>query len=140
MTGFDREFRDALKAVKVVTALNTVTDSTSANSIDPLETTYDRFFPLSLEQMSINPQLTGEGETCPYWKRASQMTTKMQQYQTYPQIRTFAIENHTSPQYVRLRSANRGDSYGAWCVTSSGGVLNRGAVTAGRCAPACDFC
>ena len=90
--------------------------------------------------MSIEPQLAGEGTTWDYWKRASSMTTKMKQYQTYPQIRTFAIENHTSPQYVRLRSASRGYSYLAWCVNSSGGVSNYNANWASRVAPACDFC
>lgn len=90
--------------------------------------------------MSIEPQLAGEGTTWDYWKRASSMTTKMKQYQTYPQIRTFAIENHTSPQSVRLRSAGRGGSCGTWCVYSSGYVNNGSANWAGRCAPACDFC
>ena len=47
---------------------------------------------------------------------------KMQQYKTYPQIRTFAIENHTSPQSVRLRSASRGGSSGTWYVYSGGYV------------------
>lgn len=89
--------------------------------------------------MFIEPQLAGEGEFWDYWKRASQLTTKMKQYQTYPQIRTFAIENHTSPQGVRLRSAYRGDSCGAWYVDSSG-CGSYGAIDAGRCAPACDLC
>ena len=125
---------------KVVTALNTVTDSTSSNSVEPLETTYDKIYLPALEQMSIEPELAGEGSTWDYWKRASNMTTKMKKWQTYPQIRTFAIENHTSPQSVRLRSANRGYSCYAWCVYSSGSVSGNYAVGALRCAPACDFC
>ena len=90
--------------------------------------------------MSIEPELAGEGSTWEYWKRASNMTTKMKKWQTYPQIRTFAIENHTSPQHVRLRSANRGSSYLTWYVYSSGNVYYYYAVGALRCAPACDFC
>lgn len=140
LTGFDADFLEILRPTKVVTALNTVTDSTSSNSVDPLETTYDKIYLPALEQMFIEPQLAGEGSTWDYWKRASNMTTKMKQYQTYPQIRTFAIENHTSPQTVRLRSANRGDSYGTWYVSSSGTVSDSAAIYAGRCAPACDFC
>ena len=141
LTGFDADFLEILRPTKVVTALNTITDSTSSNSVDPLETTYDKIYLPALEQMSIEPQLAGEGTTWDYWKRASNMTTKMKQYQTYPQIRTFAIENHTSPQLVRLRSATRGCSCSTWCVDSSGYVSGgSGAVYADRCAPACDFC
>ena len=104
------------------------------------EVTYDRFFPLSLEEMYIEPQLAGEGEACPYWKHASGLATKMKQYQAYPQIRTFAIENHISPQYVRLRSAFRGNAYIAWYVTASGSVNYASAISAYRCAPACAIC
>lgn len=137
---FNERFNE-IKNRKVVTALNTITDATSSNSVDPLETTYDKIYLPALEQMSIEPQLAGEGTTWDYWKRASSMTTKMKQYQTYPQIRTFAIENHTSPQHVRLRSAFRGNSYGTWYVGSSGYVFSYyDAYWAGRCAPACDFC
>ena len=90
--------------------------------------------------MYIEPQLAGEGEACPYWKHASGLATKMKQYQTYPQIRTFAIENHVSPQYVRLRSALRGSAISAWYVYASGYVGNSGAFYAYRCAPACAIC
>ena len=90
--------------------------------------------------MYIEPQLAGEGEACPYWKHASGLATKMKQYQTYPQIRTFAIENHVSPQTVLLRSASRGDASGTWNVNASGYVNNYAAITAHRCAPACAIC
>ena len=141
MTGFDEDFLEVLRATKVVTALNTITDSTSSNGVEALETTYDKIYLPALEQMFIEPQLAGEGEFWDYWKRASQLTTKMTQYQTYPPIRTFAIENHTSPQYVRLRSAIRGLSYDSWCVYSSDRVYGSYyAINALRCAPACDLC
>lgn len=136
LTGFDEEFLSCIQPIKVTTALNTVTDA----AVGDTEDTYDLFFLPSLEQMYINPQLAGEGEPWDYWKRASGMTSKMQQYGTYPQIRTFAIENHTSPQYVRLRSASRGVSYGTWYVGSSGGVVSNSAINATRCAPACVIC
>lgn len=90
--------------------------------------------------MYIEPQLAGEGEACPYWKHASGLATKMKQYQTYPQIRTFAIENHVSPQNVRLRSALRGNADNTWYVTASGYVNYSAAVSASRCAPACAIC
>ena len=120
----------------MVKALNTVTDKADGET----EVTYDRFFPLSLEEMYIEPQLAGEGEVCPYWKHASGLAAKMKQYQTYPQIRTFAIENHVSPQTVRLRSAFRGIAIYTWYVNASGYVNNSHAIYANRCAPACAIC
>lgn len=136
LKGFEADFLECIQPVKVVTALNTVTDKSDGDT----EVTYDRFFPLSLEEMYIEPQLAGEGEACPYWKHASGLATKMKQYQTYPQIRTFAIENHVSPQYVRLRSASRGYANITWSVSASGGVSGYYAIDAYRCAPACAIC
>lgn len=136
LKGFEADFLECIQPVKVVTALNTVTDKADGET----EVTYDMFFPLSLEEMYIEPQLAGEGEACPYWKHASGLAAKMKQYQTYPQIRTFAIENHVSPQGVRLRSAYRGYAGDTWSVYASGGVYNYYAVGASRCAPACAIC
>lgn len=136
LKGFQADFLECIQPVKVVTALNTVTDKAGGET----EVTYDRFFPLSLEEMYIEPQLAGEGEVCPYWKHASGLAAKMKQYQTYPQIRTFAIENHVSPQHVRLRSASRGGASLTWLVLASGYVSNHYAIGANRCAPACAIC
>lgn len=137
LTGFDEEFTKRLKATKVSTWKNTLTDN---GDTDGIEVTYDKVFLPSLEAMSINPQKAGEDDVWEYWKRASGMAEKMQQYKTYPQIRTFAIENHTSPQGVRLRSAHRGNSHYAWCVNSDGNVYYSTARWAARCAPACWLC
>lgn len=127
-----------MKATKVSTWKNTLTDN---GDTDGIEVTYDKVFLPSLEAMSINPQKAGEDDVWEYWKRASGMAEKMQQYKTYPQIRTFAIENHTSPQTVRLRSASRGGSSLTWYVYSGGTVTSPYyANWAGRCAPACWLC
>ena len=80
MSGFEKEFLDCIQPIKVVTALNTVSDK----AVGETEVTYDTFFLPSLEQMYITPQLAGEGDVWEYWKRASGMSTKMQQWQTYP--------------------------------------------------------
>lgn len=136
MSGFEKEFLDCIQPIKVVTALNTVSDKADGET----EVTYDTFFLPALEQMYINPQLAGEGDVWEYWKRASGMSTKMQQWQTYPQIRTYAIESHTSAQYVRLRSAYRDTACNTWYVGSSGHVSSHTAVNALRCAPVCVIC
>ena len=142
LTGFDEDIRAALRAVKVTTALNTVTDFVTGSGLEsPLEVTYDKIFVPSLEQMYITPQLAGEGEVWEYWRRASGMTTKMSQGKTYPKIRSFAVEDHTKAQTVRLRSAHRGHS-SYTCYVSSDGYVSSGtyAIYAYRCDPACELC
>ena len=116
LCGMPADMLKALKTVKVVTYANTVQDGGEA------DITYDRVFLPSLEQLFINPQIAGEGTVHEYWQRRSGMKTKMQQYQTYPRMISYAVENHTSPQNVRLRSASRGGASGAWYVGSSGNV------------------
>lgn len=116
LCGMPADMLKALKTVKVVTYANTVQDGGEA------DITYDRVFLPSLEQLFINPQIAGEGTVHEYWQRRSGMKTKMQQYQTYPRMISYAVENHTSPQNVRLRSAYRGNANSTWCVYSSGGV------------------
>jgi hypothetical protein len=143
LTGFDDEFRAALTPVKVATALNKVTDAVESDA-DPLEVTYDKFFPLSLEQTNIKPELDGEGEACEYWMRASQMSTKMSLEKTYPQIIAYAIENHTIARDITLRSASIRHSHHTWSVTVKGTISKNLASDAAyivrRCLPACDLC
>ena len=119
LSGWPEELVNALKEVKVVTYPNTVYDDTGGNTPD---ITYDKVFLPSLEQMFINPQKAGEGEYHEYWKRRSGRSTVMAQGSTYPQIITYAVENHASAQSVRLRSAYRGHAANTWNVSSSGYV------------------
>lgn len=129
LCGLPADMIKALKRVKVTTYTNTVQDGGT------VDVTYDRVFLPSLEEMFINPQIAGEGTTHEYWQRRSDMKTKMQQYQTYPRIITYAVENHTSPQYVRLRSALRGYACYAWNVSSTGLVYSFNAWGALRFSP-----
>lgn len=120
LSGWPEELVKVLKEVKVVTYPNTVYDDTGGNTPD---ITYDRVFIPSLEQMYCNPQKAGEGEYHEYWKRRTGRTTPCAQGGTYPELIHYAVENHTSPQHVRLRSAYRGYAYYAWYVNSSGIVV-----------------
>lgn len=129
LCGMPADMLKALKTVKVVTYANTVQDGGEA------DITYDRVFLPSLEQLFINPQIAGEGTVHEYWQRRSGMKTKMQQYQTYPRMISYAVENHTSPQFVRLRSASRGAAISTWCVSSRGGVYGGYAWLANRFSP-----
>lgn len=139
MAGFDEEFLNIIKPVKVRTALNTVTDS----EIGTYEDTYDTFFLASLEQEYIVPQLASvEGEAWEYWKQRLGLAS--------PQVTGNAGTNaahirygynaKSSAQYCRLRSATRGYGNSAWYVNSTGIASNTGAPSAFRCAPACVIC
>lgn len=129
LSGCSADFLSALQIVKVTTFANTVNDGGGE------DTTYDRVFIPSMEQMYCAPQIKGEGTYLEYWKQRSGATAPLAQWGTYPNIITYAVENHTSPQLIRLRSAIRGNANGAWSVNSSGLVINNFASIAYRFAP-----
>ena len=132
LCGFDPEVLAILKPVKIVTYCNTVTKTGIAQVKD---ITYDKVTLISLEQMYANPQISGEGEFHEYYKELNGTDTKFQQWQTYEILKTYAIENNTSSQLVRLRSASRGNACNTWYVFSSGGVSSGSASSAHRFAP-----
>lgn len=129
LCGMDPELLAVLKPVKVVTYCNTVT-ATGQKQVKDI--TYDKVTLISLEQMYIEPQAAGEGEAHEYYKELNGTAKKFQWWQTYEILKTFAVENPTSPQNVRLRSAYRSYACVAWFVNSSGGVNNSGASSAYR--------
>lgn len=130
LSGVPQEIINAMKPVKVATYTNTVQDGGEA------DVTYDKVFLLSLEEIYVSPQIKGEGEYHEYWKQKSGSTTPLQQYGTYPKMITYAVENHVSPQNVRLRSATRGGANNTWYVYASGTVSYSSAIWASRFSPA----
>nr|DAZ04891.1 MAG TPA: hypothetical protein [Caudoviricetes sp.] len=118
LCGMPEEMLNCLKKVKVVTYANNVNDK-GAEDI-----TYDYVTLPSFSQMFINPQTSGEGDVHTYWKRRSGRTTPCEWYINYPNMVEYSIANKTSPQYVRLRSANRGYACFTCYVRSSGSVDN----------------
>lgn len=132
LCGMDPELLAVLQPVKVVTYCNTVT-ATGQKQVKDI--TYDKVTLISLEQMYIEPQAAGEGEAHEYYKELNGTAKKFQWWQTYEILKTFAVENPTSPQYVRLRSASRGNACNAWYVISSGYVSSSYASSAFRPAP-----
>ena len=129
LCGMDPELLAVLKPVKVVTYCNTVT-ATGQKQVKDI--TYDKVTLISLEQMYIEPQAAGEGEAHEYYKELNGTAKKFQWWQTYEILKTFAVENPTSPQNVRLRSANRSTAFSAWFVSSSGYVYYYSASSATR--------
>ncbi len=137
LTGMPTDLLDAIKPTKIVTYPNTVQDDTAGNTPD---VTYDKVFLPALQQIYVNPQKSGEGDAWEYWKRVAGTSTPLAQWGTYPQMITYAVENKTSAQYVRLRSAHRGNANYTWGVHSSGYVYSGNASNANRFSPACVIC
>lgn len=136
LAGFEDDFLNILGTIKVTTALNTVEGLS-----DTSEDTYDKFFLPSLEQIYVKPQLSGvEGDYWEYWKRACALTDPEAQYTTDANRITYALNNKTSAQTVRLRSAYRNYASNTWIVNYTGYVNYNGAIYAYRCAPACVIC
>lgn len=134
LAGFSDDFKAALTRVKVVTYGNTVTDDGSA------VVTYDKIFLPSLQEIYCSPQVSGEGTGYwPYWKERTGAKTPQALWQTYPLRITRDLAQRTVGRGLRLRSAGHGNGYGAFGVTSSGGVNTWAAVYAHRCAPACEI-
>lgn len=134
LAGFSDDFKAALTRTKVVTYGNTVTDDGSA------VVTYDKIFLPSLQEIYCSPQVSGEGTGYwPYWKERTGAKTPQGLWQTYPLRITRDLAQSTVGRDVRLRSADRGYGGYAFDVTSSGHVGYLYAISAIRCAPACEM-
>lgn len=133
LAGFSNDFKNALTRVKVVTYGNKVTGDGSA------VVTYDKIFLPSLEELYLRPDASGEGTYWPYWKERTGAKTPQAKFRTYPLRITRDLAQRTVGRSVRLRSASRGDGDYAFNVTSSGTVGYWYAVSASRCAPACEM-
>lgn len=141
LTGFDGEFLNVIRPVRVRTALNTATDAADGT----YEDTYNKIFLPALEQEFIAAQLAGiEGDAWDYWKQATGRPTPTPYYKNFEdggQPITYAINARTAAQNVRLRSAARGSANSAWIVSTSGNVNDYSyAVSSNRLVPACVIC
>lgn len=114
LCGMPEDMLKSLKKVKVSTFANTV------NNEMVEDITYDYVIIPSMEQVYCQPQNSGEGVAHDYWKRRSGRTTPCQQYQTYHNMISYSVANHTSTQNVRLRSAVRGEADNIWGINPSG--------------------
>lgn len=129
LAGLPVDMRSQLKRVKVVTVKNNPTEGGGT------DITYDRVFLPSLEEMYIAKQQSGEGAYHPYWKMRAGTDSPVPLWTNNDRYKNYALENHTSAQYVRLRSANVGHCYHAWHVHTSGGVYDYGSTGALRALP-----
>jgi hypothetical protein len=92
----------------------------------------------SKEELYYTPQKSGEGTYYPLMKEQLGLDSPLADYTNHATNITYAIENHSSAQYVRLRSANLNNAYTVWSAGTSG-YVNYGnyATYAYRCTPVC---
>ena len=124
LCGMPEEMLHSLKKVKVSTFANIVNDE----GVEDI--TYDYVIIPSIEQVYCQPQISGEGVAHDYWKRRSGRTTPCQEGQTYPNMISYSVANHTSPQTVCFRSASRYHAHNVWIIISTGRVNDYRANTA----------
>lgn len=129
LAGLSVDMRSQLKRVKVVTAKNTPTESRGT------DITYDRVFLPSLEEMYIAKQSDGEGGYHPYWKMRAGTDSPVPWWKDNDRYKSYALENQTSAQHVRLRSAYVGNCIYTWYVYASGYVTNAYSTNALRAVP-----
>jgi len=139
LAGLPEDFVNCMETLTITQALNTVSEPDK--TIGQESYTAKVFLP-RIEQIYAKTQISGvEGEAWDYYKQLAQgagLTGKFDWYPTtYDCLKSYALENHTSAQNVRLASAHRGYSCYTWYVNSSGGVGNGYAYSAFRCRPAC---
>ena len=140
LRGCSEEFLAILEPVEVVTALNTV----EGHATDR-ETTLDKIFLPSLQEMYIDPELSGaEGEDWDYYKTLAAeagLTGKFHQDGTYAVLKKYNLASPASAVNVWLRSALRDTASTPWLIYSFGrvGYGNAGptAYYAYRGCPAC---
>lgn len=117
LCGMPAEMLAVLKTVKVTTLANTVNDG------GVTDITYDKVFLASMSQMNVNMSKE-EGAVHEYWQRRTKSKTPIEPWKQYPFMIRYSAANHTSPQYVFSRSANRGYSNYVMFVNADGGVSN----------------
>ena len=137
ISGFDEEFLAAIRPIQVSTTVNTTDGGT-------IDTTYDRFFLPSLEQMNINPDAAvgSEGEAMDLWKQRSGSGTFVERSSSINRPEYVASVIGTSGgKAVFLRSSYLSSYDPAYRITAGGSVGgNSASSTSNGCRPVCVVC
>ena len=128
LCGMPAEMLAVLKTVKVTTLANTVNDG------GVTDITYDKVFLASMSQMNVDMSKE-EGAVHEYWQRRTKSKTPIEPWKRYPFMIRYSAANHTSPQYVFSRSANRGNASYVMSVYADGGVNTTGGWPSNTYAP-----
>ena len=117
MAHISSDFLDVIKAVKVQTAANTSIDG------GVTDITYDRFFPLSLDEVYGVPQIANvEGSYFPYWKTATGLNEPSNNSNAGRVIHKLHDTSDAAVPY--LRSASKNTAYNVWLVNENGSLAN----------------
>lgn len=135
MAGLDSDFLSVVTPVKIKTSCNTVTDG------GVTDTTVDKFFLQSVEEVYGSPQITDvEGPYFPYWKQITGLDSASNSSNS-DQNEARKIRRINDPTggaaYVRLRSANRSYSGSVWFMHAGGSLASTNATTSYAALPAC---
>lgn len=87
-----------------------------------------------MSQMNVNMSKE-EGAVHEYWQRRTKSKTPIEPWKKYPFMIRYSAANHTSPQYVFSRSANRGNANNVMNVNADGGVNNTNGWNSNTYAP-----
>lgn len=142
LKGFSDDFLSIIGSLQVDTCTNYVCDGGTSGEPN-IVTCYPKFYLPSLEEMNIvcsEASVNGkEGEVWPYNRLASGSNTRLPLFQTFPQMRSYAINAKTTPQHVFLRSPGRVNAFNVFCVFSYGSLNAATACFGCRVRPACDI-
>lgn len=132
LSGFEQDFLDVIKKVKIRTQLNTITDK----EIGTDEETVDLMFLPSKEQLygTLEGSIYND-EAFKYYKQVAGFKAPNNGNST-GRIK-YKLDARTSADWQRLRSPNRGTSGSTWFCNGAGNLGDSNAYNAGRCAPAC---
>lgn len=132
LSGFEQDFLNVIKKVKIRTQLNTITDK----DIGTDEETVDLMFLASKEQEygTLESGVYND-DAWDYYKEVSGFE-KPNNGNSTGRIK-YRLDSQTSADWHRLRSPYRGGSNLTWKCGSAGGLYISSAYDSGRCAPAC---
>lgn len=132
LSGFEQDFLDVIKKVKIRTQLNTITDK----DVGTDEETVDLMFLPSKEQLYGTLEGSIYNDTAfEYYKQAAGFEAPNNGNST-GRIK-YKLDAQTSADWQRLRSPYRGYSNNTWFCGYAGNLSYHGANVDGRCAPAC---
>lgn len=132
------DFIDMMDKVEVVTAIRT----TESVELDR-DTTLDKVFLPSIQNLCVTPQLAdAEAPVWDYYKQLAQEAglTEFAQWKPYEIMQHYRLNSspgRLSPCVVRLRSANRTTSSGAWYIYANGTAGTDTVQLPYMCCPAC---
>lgn len=139
LTGFDDSFKSIIVQQKNVTVPHPI----DTNNAYGTSTTYDRVWLPSAIQHNFNNYLSNtedgvkaEGFSLDYWKNLATYNDHgtWQGWETYGELRTYALGNKAQSRHVFFRSATRwGRSASYFGIVNSCGTVSGGYASGGAC-------